>query len=315
MWTSRPGNGSRPATDRRRRARRATRLGFVAVTALALLGLVAGPAAAASVDQVAAALQRNPVYWEAGAEDISAERLGQRVAEAGTPVFIAILPDTARQAYGGSIYVLAREIVRRVRKDGTYMVISGTKWDAGSTGTLSEGRADALAEQAFDSNQGDPEAALMQWIGGVASEARPAGPGAGRDETAGAAQAGGGDTGGGGGAGGVLAAVAVVTVLVVGGGALIFGARRRRRERERQRQRELAEVKAAAEEDLVALGEDIRALDLDTSMPDADPEAVRHYTEAVDHYQRAASALDRARRTEDLAPVSAALEAGRFSMA
>ncbi len=50
-------------------------------------------------------------------------------------------------------------------------------------------------------------------------------------------------------------------------------------------------------------------------MPDANPEAVRHYTDAVDQYQKAATALDRARRTEDLAPMSAALEAGRFSMA
>ena len=65
----------------------------------------------------------------------------------------------------------------------------------------------------------------------------------------------------------------------------------------------------------MALSDDIRALDLDTSMPDADPEAVRHYTEAVDQYQKAATALDRAKRTEDLAPMSAALEAGRFSMA
>ena len=91
--------------------------------------------------------------------------------------------------------------------------------------------------------------------------------------------------------------------------------RRRRREREAERLRELEEVKSVANEDLVALGDDIRTLDLDTSMPDADPEAVRHYTEAVDQYQKAATALDRARRTEDLAPMSAALEAGRFSMA
>ena len=113
----------------------------------------------------------------------------------------------------------------------------------------------------------------------------------------------------------MIATVAVLTVLAVGGGALIFGMRRRRREREAERLRELEEVKSVANEDLVALGDDIRALDLDTSMPDADPEAVRHYTEAVDQYQKAATALDRARRTEDLAPMSAALEAGRFSMA
>src|SRR5215211_2840572 len=49
-------------------------------------------------------------------------------------------------------------------------------------------------------------------------------------------------------------------------------------------------------------------------MPDANPEAVSHYTDAVDQYQKAADALDRARRVEDLAPMSAALEAGRYEM-
>jgi hypothetical protein len=263
---------------------------------------------------VAAALKQNPVYREAGAEDIATERLEQRVAEARTPIFVAILPDSAREPYGDVTKRLAAEIVKRVRQDGTYMVISGTKWFAGSVRTLPEGRANALAEQAFADHDGNPEAALLQWVAGVASEASAAGSGASsQDETVGASQ-GGGDTGGGG-AGSVIATVAVLSVLVVGGGALIFGMRRRRRAREAERQRELEEVKSVANEDLVALADDIRALDLDTSMPDADPEAVRHYTEAVDQYQKAATALDRARRTEDLAPMSTALEAGRYSMA
>ncbi|HTE70481.1 MAG TPA: hypothetical protein VK942_17270, partial [Actinomycetes bacterium] len=314
MRTNRPAYGSRPATDRHRQgrwARRATRLAVTTLAALVLLGLVAGPAAAATVEQVAAALQKNPVYWESGAEDISAQRLRRQVAEADPPIFIAILPDTALQDYG-SIFGLAKEIVMRVGRDGTYMVISGTRWYAGGVRTLPAGRANTLAEQAFQNHADDPQAALLQWVDEVAAEAKTASAAAGQDDTAAAGQSGG-DTGGGGGGGGVLAGVAVVALLV-GGGALILGSRRRRR-REAERQRELAEVKTVAQEDLVALGEDIRALDLDTSMPDADPEAVRHYTEAVDHYQRAATIFDGAKRTEDLAPMSAALEAGRFSMA
>ena len=166
--------------------------------------------------------------------------------------------------------------------------------------TLPDGRATALARQAIDDNPGDPEAALLQFVDGSPQlhEVNPP-----PSPAAGTAEAGG------------IATVAVLTVLLVGGGALIFGMRRRRREREAERQRELEEVKSVANEDLVALSDDIRALDLDTSMPDADPEAVRHYTEAVDQYQKAATALDRARRTEDLAPMSTALEAGRYSMA
>ncbi|HEV2872989.1 MAG TPA: hypothetical protein VG409_16415, partial [Actinomycetota bacterium] len=153
---------------------------------------------------MAAALKQNPVYRESGAEDIPTERLEQRVAEADPPIFVAILPDSARQPYGGVTKRLASEIVKRVQRNGTYMVISGTKWFAGSVRTLPEGRANALAEQAFTDHEGDPEAALLQWVGGVTSEASAAGSGAtGQDETVGASQ-GGGDTSGGG-AGGVIA--------------------------------------------------------------------------------------------------------------
>jgi hypothetical protein len=293
MRTSRPAHGSRPFV----------RLVTSTLLALVVAVLAAGPAAA-SVADVAAELNKNPVYRQSDAEmRVSTDRLLEQVNDAGTPIFIAILPAAARGETGNDPVRLATEVARAVGKEGTYMVISGNQFGTGNVGdTLPDGRAEALADQAARDNEGDPEAALLQWVDGVASAAR--------GEPA--AQAGGGD---GGGAGGVIAAVAVLTVLAVGGGALIFGMRRRRREREAERQRELAEVKAVAQEDLVALADDIRALDLDTSMPDADQEAVRHYTEAVEQYQKAATAFDRAKRTEDLAPMSAALEAGRFSMA
>ena len=60
MRTSRPAHGSRPTARRW--------LGSI-VIALVLAILTAGPAAAATVDEVAAALRQDPVYWEAGAED------------------------------------------------------------------------------------------------------------------------------------------------------------------------------------------------------------------------------------------------------
>jgi hypothetical protein len=291
---------SRPA--RRRGPRGRWWLGPT-LAALALAVLAAAPAAAqATVDQVAEELRQSPVYRDPNAEaKIDADQVRDRVIDAGTPIYIAILPTSAREGYGGSTTELGKAIADKLRRDGTYMVISGNQWAAGSYGNdLPRGEASRLASQAVDDHKDDPQAAVLQWVDGVAA--------ASRGEPA--AQSG----GNGGGAGGVLAGVAVAAVLVVGGGALIFGARRRRREREAERRRELEEVKQVAQEDLVALGDDIRALDLDTSMPDADPEAVRHYTEAVTQYQKAATALDQARRTEDLAPMSAALEAGRYEM-
>jgi hypothetical protein len=293
MRTKRPVHGSRPHARR-----------WLASTMLALVvGVLAAGPAAADVADVAAALNRSSVYRDNGAEmRVDTGRLEERIDAAGTPIFIAILPAAARGETGNSTGQLTRAVVQAVDKPGSYMIVSGREFGTANIGdTLPDGQTEALADQAARENRGNPEAALLQWVDGVAQAAsgEPV------------AQAG----DGGGGAGGVIATVAVLTVVAVGGGALIFGMRRRRREREAQRLHELEEVKSVAQEDLVALGDDIRALDLDTSMPDADPEAVRHYTEAVEQYQKAAAALDRARRTEDLAPMSAALEAGRFSMA
>jgi hypothetical protein len=288
MRTSRPAQG-RPRTRRW--------LGSTLV-ALALAVLAAAPAAAqTTVDRVAEALRQSPVYRDPNAEaKIDAAQVRERVLGAGTPIYIAILPTSAREGYGGSTTELGQAIANELRRDGTYMVISGTQWAAGNYGnTLPRGEANRLASKAVDDHPNNPQAAVLQWVDGVAAAAR--------GEPA--AQSGG---------GGGMGAIVVLALLVVGGGALICTGRRRRREREAQRLRELEEVKQVAQEDLVALSDDIRALDLDTSMPDADPEAVRHYTVAVDQYQKAADALDRARRTEDLAPMSAALEAGRYEM-
>jgi hypothetical protein len=299
MSTSRPASAS---------------LAVAALTLAALLLLLAVPAAAAGdVDAAAAALRSEHVYVDPGATAIvseqDADQLRSSVPAAGTPIFIAVLPATARQDAGGSTRMLAQAIAEKVARPGAYMVVAGDQWAAGAIGgTLPEGRAAALGREAFAANGRDAAVALRQWVEGVAAEARAGG----------AAQGGpadtvdGGGTGGGrGGLAGTIAGVAVLTLLLVGGGALLFAARRRRR----QRERELAEVKSMAQEDLVALGEDIRALDIDTAMPGADPEAVRHHAAAVDAYQRAARILDRARRPQDLAGMSAALEAGRFSMA
>jgi hypothetical protein len=295
MRTSRPAHGNRPAA----------RLVTTLVVALTFLALLASPAAA-DVADVVAGLREDPVYLDPAAEaapDIDRERVLERVRDADTAMYIAILPRAARDEAGGSIGDLGREIATGLRRNGTYLIISGTDVAAANYGgAIPRGRASALANEASAAHPDDMEAGILQWVDGVSAEAR----GEPAAQTSGD---------GGGGAGGSIATVAVLTVLLVGGGALIFGARRRRRQREAERQRELEEVKSVANEDLVALGDDIRALDLDTSMPDADQEAVRHYTEAVDQYQKAAAALDRAKRTEDLAPMSAALEAGRFSMA
>jgi hypothetical protein len=82
-----------------------------------------------------------------------------------------------------------------------------------------------------------------------------------------------------------------------------------------RRQREWEEVRASAQDDLVALGEDIRALDVDIQMPGVSAQARQRYEQALEAYQRASGIFDRAKRPEDLAPVSETLEEGRYAMA
>jgi hypothetical protein len=82
-----------------------------------------------------------------------------------------------------------------------------------------------------------------------------------------------------------------------------------------RREREWEEVRASAQDDLVALGDDIRSLDVDIQMPGVSAEAKQRYDQALQAYQRASEIFDRAHRPEDLAPVSETLEEGRYAMA
>jgi hypothetical protein len=115
-----------------------------------------------------------------------------------------------------------------------------------------------------------------------------------------------GDEGGGIGAGGII----LLGALGAGGVAILASRRRRRREEAA----EFAEVKENARDDLVALGEEIRALELDMELPGASPEAKADYETAVGAYGRADQAWRLAQRPEDLEPVGAALEEGRWAM-
>ena len=108
---------SRPA---RRRPHVRRWLGPI-LAALALAVLAAAPAAAqATVDEVAQQLTQSPVYLDPGAEaKIDADQVRQRVMDAGTPIYVAILPASARSGYGGSTTELGKAIAQKLRRDGT----------------------------------------------------------------------------------------------------------------------------------------------------------------------------------------------------
>jgi hypothetical protein len=290
-------------TTRGRPWRRVHILAGLAIAALLVVLLAAPAMAGAYADAAAKGLASSPVYVNDAADPkpsaAQQNELTQRIEGSDVPIYIAILPSAALDEAGGSAGGLASQIASALDQRGVYAVLVGNQFRAGSTrGALPSGVAPRLADEAFAA-KGDqgPQATLLDFVDKVKTEAQGGGATSGEQSRSGS------------GAGAVIG-IALAVLVVVGGGALVLSSRRRRRERERQ----FAQVKATAQEDLVALGEDIRALDIDTSMPNTDPEAVQHYTVAVESYQKAADAFDRSRRVEDLAQVSSHLEEGRWAM-
>jgi hypothetical protein len=294
------------STRRRPSRRMLLRLTLLAVAAVSTVLLLSGPAMAGQyVDAAASGLANDPVYVSEAADPkptaAQQDELRQKIRDAGVPMYIAVLPDAALDEAGGNVTRVAQQISQGLRQPGVYAVITNKHFGAGNTsGLLPKGTTSRITDEVLKDDHGkNPQTVLLDFVDRITAAAAQGGDGSSTDSSR-----------SGSGAGAVLG-IAVAVLVVVGGGALIFSSRRKRRERERQ----LQQVKATANEDLLALGEDIRALDIDTQMPDTNPEAVRHYSTAVEAYQKAADALDRTRRVEDMAVVSSALEEGRFAMA
>ena len=263
--------------------------------------LVAAPAHAQSaLENAAQALRHSPVYVDPDAERSLSERqqarLRELIADSGAgPMYIAVLPASARDEAGGDTTAALREIARDLREPGVYAGVIGDSFRAGSLGA--DVPAGELASESLNAKGTDGTYAVL------ADFVRRVG-----DARAGGGSGGSGRDGGGG--------FPFLLVLLLGVPLAAFAlSRRRQRKREAEYARaELEEVKEVAREDLVALGDDIRALDLDVQMPDADPEGKQHYNQAVERYTDAEQALDRVQRPEDVERVTSALEEGRWAM-
>ena len=263
--------------------------------------IVAAPVRAQGVlSEAAQALRDSPVYVDPDAERALSEReqgrLRELIAETGAgPMYVAVLPASARDAAGGDPAAALREIARELREPGVYAGVIGDSFRAGS---LASGvPASDLARESLDArSSGGTYAVLADFVRRV-----------GEAKVGGGASDGGRDGGGG-------FPVLLLLLLAVPLGAFALSRRRQRKRAEEYARAELEEVKQVAREDLVALGDDIRALDLDVQMLDADPEGKQHYNQAVERYTEAEQALDGVRRPEDVEPVTSALEEGRWAM-
>jgi hypothetical protein len=270
-------------------------LAAVAAAALALCGLAQ---AGERIDAAVSALQTDPVYVDPDAElSISGAdqaRLRQAVDQAGAgPVYIAILPLAAENETGGNPDGVLQALHDGLHRPGTYAVVVGRHFRAGSEGVLRQGEAGRLATEALNAHRGDGvTATLIDFVQRVA--AARSSNGAPED----------GSGGGPGAGGGVL-----IGLLVLGGLAFLVV---RTISKRRQNQRQLAEVKAAAHDDLIALADDVQKLEQPVESNEA---AKKEYEAALDDYGKASAAYDRATRARELDGVGSALEEGRWHMA
>jgi hypothetical protein len=276
-----------------------------AIGAIIVCASAAAPTAqgASLAGEAASCLAANPVCVERGASPTltpaQAGALRRRIESEGAgPLYVAVVPARALDEAGGSANALLGQIADDLGRQGTYTVVAGRHLRAASTGSEGFSGAD-LATAAVDAHRSQGlYAILTDLVDRVASARRGVSGGA---------------SGSGQSTGGSGSATIIVIVVLVGLVAVV--ALLRRRGRRRRETQQLEEVKQAAREDLLALGEDIRALDLDVEMPGADPEAKQSYARAVELYDRANRAFQQARRPQDIAPVTTALEEGRFEMA
>jgi hypothetical protein len=268
---------------------------LLAVAVAAALVLTANAQAGERIDAAVAALQSNPVYVDPAAElaisgaDQARLRAAIDSSDAG-PVYIAILPVAAENETGGNPDGVLQALHDGLQRDGTYAVVVGRHFRAGSQGVLQPGVAGQLATEALAAHRSQGvTATLIDFVHRVAT-AR---------QNGGTAPGGGAGTGGG-----------VLIGLLVLGGALFLGVHALRARR--RRNAELAEVKAAAHDDLIALADDVQKLEQPV---EGNPKAKQAYEDALDDYAQASSAYDRARQSNQLQAVTSSLEEGRWHMA
>jgi hypothetical protein len=297
-----------PKARRRRGGRRAVLAlaGALAVVAVTALPAVAGP----WVDRTTGSLRDDPLYVDPSARPTltpaAAAQVRARIARTGTPVFVAVLPGQALAEAGGRPARLAAMVAGSLGRPGTYLVVAGGRQGAGSD-TLGRGEAAGLAGSAFRAHPGDLRGAVLDFVGRVdraagvpATTAAPRQPASGQDAVAR-------DT-----------ALQLVLVFALIAALAVFAsitARHLGARRGLRRNQEVAEVRAVVEQDLRALGDDLRDLDVDLQAEEAEhPGALAQYSRAYEQLERASEAFERAATVEDMAPVSSALESGRFAM-
>ncbi|MFE5092488.1 hypothetical protein ACFRCI_19455 [Streptomyces sp. NPDC056638] len=277
-------------------------LAVLALMVCAMFASAPAPAhaAGAGLDSVAEALKKSPVYVDPRARDqlseADAEDLAKKIEDAGKPVFVAVLPEAAEFPPG----TLMRDLRTQVGITGVYAVHLGDGFNANAdSSVMSRNAVGNLTGAVKRSHSGDPEGLLTAFVDQATQQAKGQAP---------ATWSGSEDDQGSGGAA-VLFTVGVVAAAGAGGYALY---RRSKKKRERA---ELDALRVVVDEDITAFGEELDRLDFHPSEPGADDAMRQDYTHALDTYDKAKELMAVAAEPQDVQPVTAALEEGRFALA
>ncbi|MFG2672369.1 hypothetical protein [Streptomyces sp. NPDC048445] len=279
------------------------------VLALAPAASPAAPArpaavSASTVDDVARALRKSPVYVDpAASAQLSrgqAAALTKKIKDADKPVFVAVLPQTS--AFPAS------SVLRTLRTDtgitGVYAIRLGDGFNAGADPQVMSEQAVRNLTAAVKAPGAAPDAAtqLNGFVDRAVEQARGHAP----DSW------GGSSSGRGSSAAGLIAVGAVV---VLGGAGAYTIVRRNRRRKEAEEQAALDKLRVVVDEDITEYGETLDRLDFHPAEAGADDSMRADYERALDSYESAKSRMEHARRPSDVRGVTQALEDGRFSLA
>jgi hypothetical protein len=280
----------------------------VVVAVVAMLvgaGAAVAGAQAATVDEVVNALRGDPVYVDPDAERaISAEAaadLRSDIQGGGTPIFVAVVPAAMLSETGGDPDELVRTIGEAVGLPGTYAVVTGDSFRAGSS-LLPRGRAAALATSAFQANADRGVSAVLQaFVDDVQAVAANAG-----GESGDGNETGGGDDDGGVSWGGIL-----LFAGLGGAGAWFWSRSRRRRAEQAAQQKERDAERQLLEAEVGVLAGDVVSLDSQVRLH---PEAAADYEAATTRFRVAQAALEHGGERIDLVRVRRLVDEGRYAM-
>ena len=253
---------------------------------------------------MAAALRSNPVYVDPEAErsidDAQVDELRSAIRGANTPVYVAVLPAAAANVAGGDPAEVARQLAQAVDRPGTYGVVVGDRFRAGST-ELPAGRAGDLAQASLDAQGDDTGAVLVDFVDRVGEAAAD-----GSANGSGGSADGSGDDGG--------SSLLLPAVLVGGAGVVgyfVWRSNRRRRAEAAERARAEEADRQLLRAELSVLADDVVRLEPEVQLH---PEAQGDFDAAVNRYRAAQAAIEYADEPVDLGRVARVIAEARYLM-